>query len=195
MVNALKLLHDEITLELDKVGTKKFPEVERLAIGKFDSTVHQKTATFLSTLKLYYNIRMNRASERKDSLISSMTATPAGRALFDRDKEKYVNQAVSESVKNNAAADRIVDYDGQLVQKIYPIYMDEHRPSHPLDFSANLYQPTKRLLGLDFDTLTFNIGMIWFMTFGLFVALYFDALKRLIKILEGNRRYRRRDRQ
>jgi ABC transport system ATP-binding/permease protein len=195
MVSALKLLQNEIKIELIKVGPERLPEVERLAIGKFDSTVHEKTSAFLTVLKQYYAIRMNRASDRKQMRIDSMTGTPAARLLYDREKSKYVNQAVTDAVKNTDAVDRIVEYEGQLVQKIYPIYMDEHRPSSPFDFSANLYQPTKHLLGLNFDTLYFNIAMIWFMTFLLFVALYFDALKRLIKLLEGNRRYRRRDRQ
>ena len=87
-----------------------------------------------------------------------------------------------------------MEYDGNLVQRIYPIYMNEHRPDHFLDFSANLYQPSKHFAGFYVDTLYFNIAVIWGMTITLFIALYFDLLKKLIKLLEGNRRYRRRDR-
>jgi len=108
-------------------------------------------------------------------------------------KQEYENKAVNDAVKNISAADRIVEYEGRLVQKIYPIYQDEHKPRHLFDFSANLYQPTKHLLGATFDTLYFNLAVIWSMTVVLFITLYFDGLKHFIRILEGQRRYKRKD--
>lgn len=195
MVRNLDLLQNEIANELSKLGEDKLPEVKRLAIGKFDSTVYLKTSAFFSTLKQFYVNRMNQASESKENLIDSLTATPELQATYEKNKERYVNTAVAGAVKNTASVERIVEYEGKLIQKIYPIYMDEHRPDHAWDFSANLYQPTKHFAGVYFDTLYFNIAVIWSMTFVLFVTLYFDALKKLIKLLEGNRRHRRRDRQ
>jgi hypothetical protein len=138
---------------------------------------------------------MNRAAATKEKLIDSLTATPQLRSAYEAQKEQYVNGAVTDAVKNTASAERIVEYDGNLIQKIYPIYRDDHRPVNALDFSANLYQPTKQFAGINFNTLFFNIAVIWSMTAVLFITLYFDALKRLIKVLEGNRKYKRRDRQ
>ena len=109
-------------------------------------------------------------------------------------KNRYVNEAVSNMVKNISSTERIIEYEGKLIQKIFPIYMDEHRPLHLFDFSATLYQPDKHFLGRFFDTLYFNIAVIWSMTFVLFVALYFDLLKKVVHLLEGNRKYRRKDR-
>jgi ABC-type multidrug transport system ATPase subunit len=195
IVYSLQLLQNEIRHELDRIGTDKFPDIERLAIGKFDSTVSKKTSDFLSRLKQYYTIRLNKANEDKEKKVEKLTATPELKILFDRERERFVNRAVTDAVSNVETPNRIVEYDGILIQKIYPIYMDEHRPRTPFDFSANLYQPTKQLFGYQFDTLFFNILVIWGMTFLLFVALYFDALKNLIKLLEGNRKYKRRDRQ
>jgi hypothetical protein len=68
--------------------------------------------------------------------------------------------------------------------------MLDHKPAHFFDFSANLYQPTKYFAGRDFFTLYFNVAVIWAMTIGLFITLYFDVLKRLIKRLERSRKYR-----
>ncbi|MBT1701397.1 ATP-binding cassette domain-containing protein [Fulvivirgaceae bacterium PWU4] len=195
MTGALALLQNEIRYELQKVGEDKFPDINRLAIGKFDSSVYVKTNQFLTTLKQYYANRLNRAAGEKEKLIAQMTSTPERKAAFEASKAKYVNEAVTDAVKNMTNAERIVSYDGELIQKIYPIYMDEHRPEHAFDFSASLYQPVKHFLGFNIDTLYFNIAVIWSMTVVLFVTLYFDGLKRLIKLLEGNRKYRRRDRQ
>lgn len=194
MANALDLLRNEIGRELALVGEDKLPDVDRLAIGKFDSTVYFNTTTFLHNLKNFYSRRYTRASAAKDSLIAALTATPQQEEQFIAMKERYVNESVSDVVKNLNSTSRIVEFDGKLIQKIYPIYMDEHRPDYFFDFSANLYQPTKYFAGFYLDTLYFNIAVIWSMTVVLFVTLYFDVLRKLIRLLEGNRRYRRRDR-
>jgi ABC transport system ATP-binding/permease protein len=194
MVSAFELLRNEIQFEVERTKIGTFPEIQLLATGKFDSAVYVKTSALLRSIKQHYIQRLNQATAKKESMIEKMTdsaeETEAYRAFHDR----YVNQAVTDAVKNTNTADRIVEYDGKLIRKIFPIYMDEHRPSNLFDLSANLYQPTKHFLGAKFDTLYFNIAVIWSMTIFLFVTLYFDVLKKLITILEGNRKYKRKDR-
>jgi ABC transport system ATP-binding/permease protein len=194
MAGALELLRNEIGHELEVVGKDMFPEVGQLAIGKFDSTVYVKASGFLKSLRQFYTKRLNRSSNAKDTLVEYLTSTTEKMELYKLFHDRYVNQAVSDAVKNVSSPARIIEYDGKLIQKIYPVYMNEHRPSHIFDFSANLYQPTKHFLGLHFDTLYFNIAVIWTMTLILFITLYFDALRKLIAILEGNRKYKRKDR-
>jgi ABC-type multidrug transport system ATPase subunit len=193
MVAALNLLQREIRHELAKVGEDRLPEVARLTIGEFDSTVYNRSASFLRTLKQFYTNKMSRALAEKDAKINRMTATAESRDLFHERKGQYVNEAVSDAVKNISSAERVVEYEGRLVQKIFPIYIDEHRPMNYFDFSANLYQPNKHLAGMYFDTLFFNIAVIWSMTLFLFITLYFDVLRKVIELLEGNRKYRRRE--
>lgn len=194
MVAALNLLQNEIRIELEKVGQDQLTVVDDLVIGRFDSTVYEKTSNFLKALKQFYTNRIGRASAEKEQRIRAMTSTPEETARFNAFKDHYVNEAVSNAVKNISTADRIIEYEGKLIQKIFPVYMDEHRPRHLFDFSANLYQPTKHFGGMYFDTLYFNIAVIWSMTFVLFVTLYFDLLSKFIRLLEGNRKYRRKDR-
>jgi ABC transport system ATP-binding/permease protein len=197
MVESLDVLRNEINNEMTtrRIARSKFPEVDKLVVGKFDSTVFEKTQKFLEQLEQMYANRVGRATKSKEALIDRMTSTPENEQAFENARIRFMNKAVAEQVKNTASKDRIVEYKGQLLQKFYPIYMDEHRPVHPLDFSANLFQPTKYFLGNTYDTLYFNIAVIWSMTFVLFITLYFDVLKKMIKLLEGNRKYRRRDRQ
>ena len=134
------------------------------------------------------------AKEEKERKIGLMTSTEESRERFNNLHDQYVNEAVSNIVKNVSSTDRIVEYEGKLIQKIFPIYMDEHRPLHMFDFSANLYQPTKHFAGLYYDTLYFNIAVIWSMTVFLFITLYFDLLRKFVRLLEGNRKYRRKER-
>jgi ABC-type multidrug transport system ATPase subunit len=195
MTETFTFLQNEIRNELKFVGADKLPEVDRLVTGKFDSTVYEKTEKFLVVLKQFYTNRMAQANEAKEKLIAVLTATPEKRAQYEAMKDRYVNKAVSDAVKNVTTAERIVEIDGQLVQKIYPIYFDDHKPRYAMDFSANLFQPTKYFAGVTIDTLVFNLAVIWSMTLFLFVALYFDLLKRFISLLEGHRKYRKKEKQ
>lgn len=194
MNTAFELLRNEIHYELARVGKDRLPEVDRLAVGMFDSTVYESTARFLAQLKQFYANRAARLSEAKEEKVRALTRTPEALAHFNDMRDKFVNLAVSEAVKNVSSPDRIVEYEGKLIQKVFPIYADEHRPAHALDFSANLYQPTKHFAGYHVDTLYFNLAVIWTMTAFLFVTLYFDLLRRLIQLFGSNHKYRRRDR-
>jgi ABC transport system ATP-binding/permease protein len=193
VADALGLLQREMTHELSLIGEDKFADIEKLSIGKFDSASHVSTSRFLSALKSYYTRRMQQAIDSREKLVDSLTSTPERKNQFEEMRLRYVNKAVSDAVNNITTPERIVEYDGNLIQKIYPIYNLEHRPDHYLDFSANLYQPSKHFAGEKIDTFIFNILVIWSMTIFLFITLYFDLLKKLIKVLEYNRKYRRKE--
>jgi ABC-type multidrug transport system ATPase subunit len=191
--NALTVLRSEIQYELNFVGADNFSDIGKLAVGKFDSSTYASTARFLSSLKVYYNNKMQRAKDAKERQVDSLTNTADKEEAFEGLRMKYVNKAVTDAVKNLSSPERIVEYEGRLIQKIYPIYNSEHKPAHYFDFSANLYQPTKHFAGSYIDTFVFNILMIWVMTILLLVTLYFDLLKKLVKALDYNRRYRRKE--
>ncbi len=193
MVRAVAVLQRGIQNELKYFSKEVFQEVDQLAIGKLDSALLKKAGVFLRTLKQYYTKRMVNANMQREKLIAGQTDTPAKAAQFEQHKNAYVNKAVTDAVENISAPERIVEYEGYLVQKIYPIYSDDHRPSHNFDLSANLYQPTKHFAGVLYNTMPFNLTVIWGMTALLFVTLYFNLLKRLIKTLEGSRKYGMRD--
>jgi hypothetical protein len=74
---------------------------------------------------------------------------------------------------------RIIEKDGQLIQKIFPIYKDPD-PEHMVDFDAQFYMPSKHFLSRNIDTLYFNLGVIWSMTLALSITLYFEVLRRII---------------
>ncbi len=189
---AMNLLRDEVKNELRWIGEDKFADVDKIAIGSFDSLLHRNTVNFLSALKRYYSNKKDKAQDQKEQMVMALTSTPEKAAFFEETKLRYQNQTVMDAVKNISTPDRIVEFDGQLHQKIYPIYADEHKPKHYFDFSANLYQPTKYFAGATHDTFLFNILVIWSMTCFLFLTLYFDLLYRLIIRVENWLKYGKR---
>ena len=183
MADALNLLHNEIGNELAGVGQQmKLPEVEKLVIGKVDSAVCIKTAEFLTVLKRFYKLRRSNADSALENKKIQMTDTPEKMAAYNAMKMSYKNEAVTRWVENSDDPKRIVEWDGELVQKIYPIYFEEHRPKHRFDFTANFFIPTKHFLGKTFDTLYFNVAAIWIMACVLYVTLYYELLKKIVHV-------------
>lgn len=193
LVNSLTLLRNEIGYELNTVGVDKYPDINKLVVGQFDSTVYNNSMKFLNTLKQFYLIKQNKAMQEKENKISVLTNSPEKLRFYNLQRDLFENKAVTAAVKNTTTPNKIVEYDGRLYQKMYSIYFDDHKPGNFFDFSGNLFQPKKHFAGRLYDTLYFNLAVIWCMTLFLFVALYFDLLKKFILLFE-NRKHRKRDR-
>jgi hypothetical protein len=79
------------------------------------------------------------------------------------------------------ATNKIYDAGDQLIQKADPVFM---RPGSKTG-RAHFYAPYKQIGNKKIPTLIFNIFVIWFMILSMFVALYYNLLKRFIVFLES----------
>jgi hypothetical protein len=139
-----------------------------------------KANQFLKALREFYSKRSRAAQDGRDNLMLQLTDDEEKKGAFEKLKMKYQNEAVTMMVENTQSPMRIVEWDGELVQKIYPIYFNEHRPEHMFDFRDNFYIPAKYFAGQKFDTLYFNLSVIWLMTIILYVTLYYELLKKAV---------------
>ena len=142
-------------------------------------------------LKKVYIKRQNIALQKKEDIIANLSSTPRKREQFNALKKAYNNERISDMVKNNNVAIRIVEYDGRLIQKIYPIFHEPSNPKHFLDFRTIFYSPTKHFAGKQIDTLWFNLAIIWTMTLLMVITLYFDVLRWIITGI-GNFKFRKK---
>lgn len=180
MADNLLLLRNEISRELKMIGKEKFKGLQNLTTEKFDSTTYRETYDFLERLRKVYSIRYNNADQARDKMVISMTETPEKRDAFEEMKNIHRNETVAEIVRNQNEQHRIIEKDGRLIQKIFPIYKSPD-PEHLLDYRSQFYVPQKHLFGLYFGTFGFNLAVIWFMSVMLILTLYFDALRKLIE--------------
>jgi ABC-type multidrug transport system ATPase subunit/uncharacterized tellurite resistance protein B-like protein len=178
VVNDLALMKSEISQELESTG-QSLKTINDLTLSKFDSAVYNEVSEYLVNLKHYYIKLYNRADQQREKKIFNLTSTPEKEAAFSRYREMYHNDAITELVKNTSETHRIIEQDGKLIQKIYPIYK-EPNPEHAIDFNAQFYMPRKHFLNQNIDTFYFNTGVIWSMTLVLALTLYFDVLRRII---------------
>lgn len=174
----LSLIKREVSGELAEAN-KKLDKLDDLTYGKFDPSVYEAITHYLESLKKFYVTRYNSVDKEKEKKIFELTHTPEKQALFNLFRESYHNEAIMELVKNLTETHRIVEQDGKLIQKIYPIYKDPD-PDHPIDFDAQFYMPAKHFLNRNIDTFYFNTGVIWSMTLFLALTLYFDVLRKII---------------
>jgi hypothetical protein len=187
-----QLLKNEIRRELLVLGNDKFQDIDKIEAGKFDSATYQSTAKFLRVLKEYYGVRFANANRDKETLIAAMTSTPEKESAFHNARLRYTNESVTRLVENSNDAKRIIEWKHTLIQKIYPIYANDPRPSSSFDFTSVFYSPVKHFMGRSFDTLYFNISIIWMMTLLLYLALHFDVLSKVVNSVNMWKKYRRK---
>jgi hypothetical protein len=180
----LQLVKSEIEKELYTVGAKHFLEVALLVPKDFDSSVYRKTRRFLAVLKQYYTNRAKNAESEKEKRRAELAAQLGGEKQLEAFREAYENDAVGVMVKNQDEPSRIIESNGQLIQKIYPIYKDPD-PDHFIDFNAQFYLPTKHFMNATIETFFFNLCVIWSMSLLLYMTLYYNLLRKLIQGLEN----------
>ena len=179
VLNDLNLLRHEFSEELDFVGKTDFVHLDDFTAERYDSAVYEEATFFLSALKKFYINRYNKADEEKDKKINELTNTPEKEKNFEEYRNQYQNEAIAELVKNTVEQNRIIEKNGKLIQKIFPIYKNPD-PEHLVDFDAQFYMPAKHFLNQNIDTLYFNLGVIWGMTLFLALTLYFDILRKIV---------------
>lgn len=173
-----RLIRSELKKELEITG-QKLAALDDLTRERFSVDTYNAVAGFLESLKKFYIKRYNQADKLKEEQVEKRTSSLPQGVTFTLYKERYLNDAISELVKNTTETHRIIEKDGKLVQKIYPIYKDPD-PDHVIDFDAQFYMPEKHFLGRNVDTFWFNTGVIWSMSLTLALLLYFDVLRKII---------------
>ncbi len=176
----LQVLRRELENESRIVGKDKFPEIEQLTEAEFDRETLLATRNFIRALNKFYISKNNDAIKKKESIIQVLNETPEKSKAFRELRANNKNESVAALVKNVTEQHRIVEVEGKLIRKLSPIYITPIDYRHLLDFRTQFYTFEKYFLGAYFPTFWFNISMIWFMSFVLFLMLYFDILRRII---------------
>jgi hypothetical protein len=178
----LKLIRNELIKELDSESGKfvKFQYLDDLYSDKINTESIQALKDYFSILNKYYIKLYNKSNSLKDKLISDLQKTEADREKFMNIKRKYYNDNLAELLRNSNEINRIIEYKGELFQKVDPIYLDPESKF----IKAHFYAPRKQFLGKYYDTFIVNIFVIWAMTVMFFFVLKFRLLRNLLDFFE-----------
>ncbi len=152
-----------------------------LVVGKVDSVTIKKMDTYVNMLRDKYLMEFNEAVKKKETLQYYLENNDDYDFDLNDAKNKYFNESLSDLVRNVTVADRVIEFKGQLIQQIDPVFNKPTRPDNPLNYRTHFFAPQKYFAGAYIDTFYFNLMVIWFMSLLLYIALYFEAFSKLLK--------------
>ena len=170
----LLIVRNEFLKEQALIPEMKFEQIENLYPEKITPEVVSSALSYVESLRKYYVAYSNNANNLKNAIITK--AQSENSESFIKLRDNYANESLEEFVTNKNEIVRTIDYKGEIIQKLDPIYME---PEFKF-IRAHFYSPTKQIFGTKVDTLTVNVIVLWFMTLLLYFALYFRVLKKLL---------------
>ena len=174
-VNDLELLYNELGKELQRVPELPFNSLEKLNPDQFNHEIAEAVNNYLNNLLDYYRKMFSEANSLKDRFISTnLNQDPE---KFNRIKDQYFNESISSIVRKEFEKNKLLRQGNHLVQMADPIYQMPE-PEGALSFRTHFFAPAKHIGGKFFETLWFNIIVVWILTTLLYLVLYFDLLKK-----------------
>jgi ABC-type multidrug transport system ATPase subunit len=163
--------------ETEKLDAEKvlpgFQFTESLVPGKFNNEIAELAKTHLNLLKEFHNKRYLDVKLERDKLINRL-----GNQFVIDQKMKYHNKSLEVLVINSETKEFFRETPYGYMQKIAPIYKDPDSKNGRAHFLAS----QKNLFGYAVDTFIFNTGIIWLMSTFLYIALYYNWLRKLMGI-------------
>jgi ABC-type multidrug transport system ATPase subunit len=157
----------------DKLYYDKIIDPEEKTI---DRGVIKSLEQYMDKLKRHYRRVIETNNKLYEKRIKEMQEE-YGKEGFIELMDEHTNQSLADFVTNRNSLDKIVEYEGELIQKSTPIYTIPYNKGF---FESHFYAPRKFLFGKELDTFTANMMVIWAMTLLLIITLYFDAMKRAL---------------
>lgn len=160
----------------EDVPAYKMKYLDQLYPDEVNDTILRYTDEYMKALSKVYTDIFREAFRENNSI----------KLGFDLEKLQKMkrdnhNEALADFVTNKNDFDKIIEYKGQLIQKMAPIFLD---PSSRM-LKAHFYAPRKMLFGKFIPTIWANVLVIWIMTIILFILLYFRVLKKFLDMMEN----------
>ncbi|MCP4309811.1 MAG: ATP-binding cassette domain-containing protein [Bacteroidetes bacterium] len=184
---SLKVLRNEIRHEYrERLVLKSYHEStpgfsmkyrEQLYPELVNQEIIDYTREYLTTLQEFYKETFRNAR----SEIDKITKTYDSEELKELQRT-HTNKTLEEFVTNNKSFDYYTEFKrkAEMIQKRDPIYLD---PTHKF-IKAHFYAPRKMIAGVFVATLWVNVVVIWLMTIGLYILLYFRVGKKFLDFFE-----------
>jgi ABC-type multidrug transport system ATPase subunit len=162
------------------VGIFPFEYVSRLNINDFDEEISEDLAAWLAWARDRFKQAADQASAQIEERISKL-ADSLGNENLRLLRQQYHNDRLEHQVTNADEINRIIEIDGQLVQKHDPIY---HIPESNWG-RAHFYAPVKRFNDQLTDTKWFNLLVLWGFSFIVYVTLLLDLFRKFINYINS----------
>jgi hypothetical protein len=173
----LRILKEEIQHEPFKNGLEQIDLDKALTAKGYSTATYKSIETYLADYKDQYQKVYNQKIALRERMIAYFESNKEMDYNLNDFKNKYYNESLADLVMNISVKDRIIEYNGQLIQQINPVFMDP-KTKGSLDYRAQFFAPYKNFLGVQIDTFWFDLIVIWLMSMILYITLYFELLKK-----------------
>ena len=151
-------------------------------VDQIDTTTLQAREKLFNQAGRYFGQKIGYYNRINQKVLEQLAEQLGGYEVVQRLKAEHHNERLVRFVENKDLGKRIQLEDTIYYAKIYPVYMPP-RPLHILDYRTDFYSAKKHFLGKQFETLSFNVSMLWLMTLVLFVLLYYETLRSVLEQL------------
>ena len=170
------VMRNEMAKDSYKEGIENLDLNKQLTREGYTEEVSQTLTSYFSNYKAHYQDIYNKIVAQREKLMFNLQQQED----YDLNefKNKYFNESLADLVTNVNVKERIMEHDGQLLQRINPVYNEPDQPKNILDYRTHFFAPTKYFFGIEIDTFWFNTIVIWLMTLILYITLYFEVLRK-----------------
>jgi|WetSurSiteA1Bulk_404760.scaffolds.fasta_scaffold00035_15 ABC transport system ATP-binding/permease protein len=154
--------------------------------GKFDSLA-LKQKGYLYHLSKIFGINNRHSMDLRDKFLKTIAKNKNDSLNLIRLETDYTNKSLATFVLNDDMVEKSVQTSRRIIRKYQPIYM----PPTTNYGRAHFCAPFKIIGNLKIDTFWFNLIVIWLVLFLLYLALYFNLLRKLVSGFgDANKRIR-----
>jgi hypothetical protein len=172
-IKNIDILKNNLQSEKFKNGIEKI-DLSKLATNNFTKEVGEQLDNYFEEYKKHYQKIYLQNESKIDKKMAKLEKK--GQPVNEQ-KNAYFNESLADLVRNINVKERLLEYNGELIQQINPVFQNP-KPSTIFDYRTQFFAPIKNLLGMRISTFWFNNLVIWIMT-GLFYGfLYFELLKK-----------------
>ncbi len=173
----LELIRNEFSKEIRRVPEINFENLDLLYPDTFDENALLIADDYISKLNDHYRLIFIQSNRLKDTFFTYNQTQNA--ETFNRIKDNYYNESISSIVRREFGKNKMVRQGNELVQLSEPIYQIPE-PEKWYSFRTHFFAPVKHFAGNFYETLWFNITVVWLLTIVLYAVLYFDLLTKLM---------------
>ena len=174
------MIREELTKATEVIPNLQIEALNRLNIEQLDTALLSELNVQLDILFAYFRDNYNAANAESDELTKSYNGSEEDKKQFLARKDRYHNESLEDFVTNKNDVDKILEEDGQLVQKTNLVYIT---PVKKYFLGAHFYAPSKYFFGKQITTLSANILVLWTMTLIMCFVLFFDGMKKALDFI------------
>lgn len=182
-LNLLNTEFQKVQYMLDDDQLSFSKEDVNKVLKNFKKEKNMTIRKYVDEVKQIYRQKFVKAEKNKDQRISLFMKSEKTKTLYENTRRQYHNKSLADMVRKLDVDHRIMQYDGELIQKIDPVF---HAPllkgRHWMDYRTHFYAPEKHFAGKHFRTIRFNLAVIWVMTVLLYGTLYGNIFKKIITL-------------